>query len=70
MLLADQASVADLHDLTLIYVDLYDQPGRSFRCAVSEIASIEANLAIANMDFEDFADSIGPDGVFRGFPSS
>lgn len=70
VLLADRASVADLHDLTLIYVDLYDQPGRSFRCAVSEIASIEANLAIANMDFEDFADSIGPDGVFRGFPSS
>lgn len=39
--------------------------GRSFRCAVPEIASIEANLSIANMDFADYADERG--GVFRGF---
>ena len=34
---------------------------------MTEVALIEANLSIANMDFEEFADSVGPDGVFRGF---
>ena len=28
----------------------------------------ENNLSIANMDFAEFADATGPDGVFRGFP--
>ena len=26
------------------------------------------NLSIANMDFDDFANSVDHDGVFRGFP--
>jgi hypothetical protein len=29
--------------------------------------SIENNLSLANMGFEEFAGSIGADGVFRGF---
>jgi hypothetical protein len=29
---------------------------------------VENNLSIANMDFEEFADAVGPDGIFRGFP--
>jgi hypothetical protein len=29
--------------------------------------SVENNLGIANMDFSQFADAAGPDGVFRGF---
>jgi len=41
--------------------------GRVFRCAIPEIASIEANLSIANMDYHEFADNTDPDGVFRGF---
>lgn len=44
-------------------------PGRSFRCAVDEFASVEANLSIANMDFHEFADNVDTDGVFRGFTS-
>jgi hypothetical protein len=60
------------------YVDLSVAPedaeefgwvyGREFRCEVGEVASIEANLSIANMDFEEFADGVEDDGVFRGFP--
>jgi hypothetical protein len=42
--------------------------GREFRCEVGEVASIEANLSIANIDFEEFADGVEDDGVFRGFP--
>jgi hypothetical protein len=41
--------------------------GRSFRCEAKEVGSIEVNLSIANMDFSDFADEVGADGVFRGF---
>lgn len=68
-------------ELTVDYVDLSVEDdedadlfqsflGRTFRCAVREFASVEANLAIANMDFHEFADNVQPDGVFRGFDSS
>ncbi|MGA8248509.1 MAG: hypothetical protein WB797_16505 [Nocardioides sp.] len=80
-LLADDRSMAEAlagGELTLDYVDLsITDPddaelfnsylGRSFRCVVPEIASIDANLSIANLDFSDFADNTDPDGVFRGF---
>lgn len=65
-------------ELTVVYVDLSvdaetaaefgDVLGREFRCEVGEVASIEANLAISNLDFADFADRVDDDGVFRGFP--
>jgi hypothetical protein len=83
VVLADARSMAEAEpddDITLAYVDLSveddDDPelrvidshlGRTFRCAVSEFASTEANLAIANMSFGEFADDVGTDGVFRGF---
>jgi hypothetical protein len=38
-----------------------------FRAIPDSIQSIENNLSIANMDFEDFADAVDSDGVFRGF---
>ncbi|GGL18532.1 DUF6924 domain-containing protein [Nocardia jinanensis] len=41
--------------------------GRTVRVLPSEMAAIENNLSIANMDFAEFADAAGPDGVFRGF---
>lgn len=69
VLLADARAMANLHDVTVTYVDLREEPGRSFRCAIGEVASIEANLWIANMAFEEFAENVGPDGVFRGFPA-
>lgn len=67
VLLADSTSMSSPEDLTVVYVDMYDEPGRTFRCAAVEIASIEANLSIANMAFEEFADSVGEDGIFRDF---
>ncbi|MBB6626066.1 hypothetical protein H5V45_01915 [Nocardioides sp. KIGAM211] len=82
--LADAPSMGEARaggEITLAYVDLscpdpeeaaeFDTfLGRTFRCAVPEIASIEANLAIANMDFHEFADYADErDGTFRGFDS-
>ena len=40
---------------------------QTFRAIPSTIQSIENNLSIANMDFEEFADAVDDDGVFRGF---
>jgi hypothetical protein len=40
---------------------------KSFRAIPSAIQSIENNLSIANMDFEDFRNAVQQDGIFRGF---
>ena len=55
-------------DQPILVVDLYTEPGRTFRVIPSELGSIENNLSIANMDFAEFADAVDIDGVFRGFP--
>lgn len=54
----------------VLVVDLYDRPGRTFRVIPSEMWGVENNLALANMDYHEFADNVDPDGVFRGFPES
>jgi hypothetical protein len=53
---------------TLLVVDVFADPGRTFRAVPSGIQSIENNLSIANMDFAEFADAVDADGVFRGVP--
>ena len=63
---ADQQAIRD-EDYPCLVIDLLEEPGRSFRAFAREIASIENNLSIANMGFEEFAESVGEDGVFRGF---
>jgi hypothetical protein len=55
-------------DHPILVVDLAVSPGREFRTVPAQVHSIEANLSIANMDFEEFADAVDPGGVFRGFP--
>ena len=55
-------------DHPILVVDLYTEPGRTFRVVPAEMWSVENNLSIANMDFEKFADNVDGDGVFRGFP--
>ena len=39
----------------------------AFRVIPSQLWSVENNLNIANMDWRDFFQAIGADGVFRGF---
>lgn len=41
---------------------------KTFRALPSQIQGIENNLSISNMDFEEFANAVDKDGVFRGFP--
>lgn len=55
-------------DYPILCVDLEDEPGRTFRVIPSAMWGVENNLSICNMDFDEFAGAVGPDGVFRGFP--
>jgi hypothetical protein len=67
IVVVDQHAILE-PDHPLLVVDLLEERGRQFRALPSEVASIENNLAIANMGFEEFADSVDDTGVFRGFP--
>jgi len=51
----------------ILVVDLWETPGRTFRVIPARMWSVENNLSLANMDFHEFAESAGADGVFRGF---
>jgi hypothetical protein len=52
---------------TLLAVDLYDEPGRTFRLPPWWYADVSANLSISNMDFHEFADAADESGTYRGF---
>lgn len=62
----DVLTIADPEHPVLV-IDVCDEPGRSFRVIPSEMWCVENNLSVANMDWEDFAESLDEDGVFRGF---
>ena len=60
--------VVDLSDTFLSVAEFPEIAGRTpFRCIPSELWSVDNNLNIANMDWEEFAGAAGEDGVFRGF---
>jgi hypothetical protein len=65
--LADRRALSDSERPVLV-VDLDDEPGRTFRVVPGSMWSVENNLSLSNLDYDDFADSVDADGVFRGFP--
>ena len=65
--LADQVTLSH-PERPILVVDLFDEPGRTFRVIPREMWGVENNLSLANMDYSDFAANVDPDGVFRGFP--
>jgi hypothetical protein len=67
--LVDSTTIAQ-PDQSLVVVDLSEQPGRTFRVIPSEAWAVENNLRLANMSFDEFAECVGADGVFRGFPNA
>jgi hypothetical protein len=54
-------------DYPLLVIDLLEDRGRQFRSTAAQIASVENNLSIANMGFDDFANAAADTGIFRGF---
>ena len=78
LVLADARSMQEVAaggEVTVLWVDLWTTAAeaaehglsRSFRSTVGAVAEIEANLAIANMSFFEYADNVDPDGVYRTF---
>jgi hypothetical protein len=65
LMVVDKAAL-QAPEFPILIIDLYRERGRSFRAIPSQIQSIENNLSIANMDFDEFADYVDEDGVFRG----
>ncbi len=63
---ADVVAMVD-EEHPLLAVDLFDEPGHSFRVPPQWFADVSANLAIANMDFDEFADATDASTTFRGF---
>jgi hypothetical protein len=67
VIVADRVSLTS-PDRALLVIDLVDDPGRTFRVVPAELWGVDNNLSISNMFLSEFADSVDPDGVFRGFP--
>lgn len=60
--------IAQTHpDHPILVVDLYTEPGRTFRVIPAQVCAVENNLSLANMDYSEFADNVDRDGIFRGF---
>jgi hypothetical protein len=54
-------------DYPILVVDLDQVSRQPFRCVARELWGVDNNLNLANMDWEDFAESADTDSVFRGF---
>lgn len=67
MVVADKGAISD-SDYPLLVVDLLEEPGRQFRALAAEVASIDNNLSIGNMGFEELAQMVDEGGIFRGMP--
>ena len=59
------------HPILAVYTSNIDRRGiargRSVRVVPRAMWSIENNLSTANLDFADYVENAGADGVFRGF---
>jgi hypothetical protein len=67
LLVVDQEAMTN-PDHPILVLDVFEHNGRSFRAIPSQIQMIENNLSLANCDWEDFANYVDDDGVFRGLP--
>jgi hypothetical protein len=67
MIVVDEFAINSPEHPVLLLDLSEDDTTPSFRALPREIASIEANLSLANMDFFEFRDSAAETGVFRGF---
>ncbi|WP_041289742.1 DUF6924 domain-containing protein [Kribbella flavida] len=65
LFIADQSALGEDHPIQA--VDLSGASRAPFRCIARELWSVDNNLNLANMDWDEFADNTDADGVFRGF---
>jgi hypothetical protein len=65
LFIADHSARGEDHPIQVL--DLSRESRAPFRCIARELWSVDNNLNIANMGWEEFADNTDADGVFRGF---
>lgn len=65
LFIADSAALTGDHPIQV--VDLSSASRPPFRCVASELWGVDNNVNIAKMDWEDYADNVESDGVYRGF---
>lgn len=65
LFIADREALSGEHPILVI--DLSDEQRPPFRCAAAGLWSVDNNLNLANMDWEEFASAVDNDGVHRGF---
>lgn len=54
-------------DHAFLVVEAATVEARAFRCVPEQTWSVENNLSLANMDFDDFVRATDATGTFRGF---
>jgi hypothetical protein len=65
LFVVDQMTISH-GDHPILCIDL-PISGRSLRVTPAALWSVENNLSLGNMDFEEFSDATDPDGILRGF---
>lgn len=64
VLVADAVTQAE-DEFPILVVDLSDEGLPSFRVTAKCLWSVQNNLSLANMDWEEFSEATDPDGVYR-----
>ena len=64
VLVADQRAQVG-PDFAILVVDVSEEALPSFRVSARCLWSVQNNLSLANLDWEDFSDNVEPDGVYR-----
>jgi hypothetical protein len=65
LFIVDRLALASEHPILVL--DLSGESRPPFRCIARELWSVDNNLNIANMDWDEFANTTDDYGVFRGF---
>jgi hypothetical protein len=66
LIVADKAAVAS-PEMPLLVRHTSEEGSAELRVVAEELWSIEINISIANMDWEEFVAAADEDGVLRGF---
>ncbi|WP_051795473.1 hypothetical protein [Streptomyces sp. NRRL S-87] len=53
-------------DLPLLVIDLLEEGPQNLRVIAAQLWSIDNNLSLGNMDYEEFAEAADDHGVYRG----
>jgi hypothetical protein len=64
LFVADSAAMRGAHPILVVDLDVEARP--PFRCAAGQLWSVDNNLNLANIDWQEFATALDGDGMFRG----